>query len=177
MPIPIRSSERNISRACCLVRDILVTPRVKAILAGGHSNSPPRTRSNTRVQILGSAAADLGVLALLPAFVLIQAVQAASHRKNDEDDHNRPIVPGKELHDAAAIVVAEITEDGEPNAAPYGQSGQELLGWILHGAGRQKHGSDGKWRRQDGGNGDGGESPALKNRVDLFYFSLREPLF
>src|SRR6266403_1131289 len=27
MPIPIRSSERNISTACCFVRDILFTPR------------------------------------------------------------------------------------------------------------------------------------------------------
>src|SRR5260370_406780 len=28
MPIPIRSSDRNISTACCLVRDILFTPRL-----------------------------------------------------------------------------------------------------------------------------------------------------
>src|SRR5258708_501215 len=88
-----------------------------------------------------------------------------------------PVIAREKIHDVSSIVRPKISKDEVSNAASQGQSGKELSGWVLHGAGRQKYGDDREGWRKYGRDCNCREAPAFKNRIYLRGLRFREPLF
>jgi len=118
-----------------------------------------------------------GSFALLPPFVLVESVERTGRGEGDERDEYGPIILAKPFQDGSSVVRAEIAEDSETNTAADGEGGEEFFRGVLHSSGDEQHGDDGKGWRKDGGNGDGGEPPALENGVEPLDSSLGKLLF
>src|SRR5271169_651997 len=153
MPMPIRSSEWNISRAWVLVRDM----DSSILTEGGAAGQMPKKSFNTR-----GHRGSQGNSSLLVAPVLDDTQHGADHCQSDQNRQRRFVVSGKETQDMVAIVESERGGDGVANAATESEGGEKLFSRVLHGPCCQQERDEGKWRRQQGRNCDRAESPAGK---------------
>src|SRR5712692_3731818 len=148
MPMPMRSSDWNMSSACCLVR--VMTSRSRLLQTRHHSIGVDAFDPNllSRNFVAGNALLfGAHVLVLTPeSQVLKQAEQASNDRKPDKHQQRRLVILGEESQDVAAVACSEISHYCETDPAAQCERAQELPARVLHRASRQQRGYDGERR-------------------------------
>src|ERR1700728_2219878 len=157
--MPIRSSDSNISRACCLVKDMITIQFFsRSILSeDGGLGQMPRRR-----------------LLLPHSKVLDHRQNCADHRQSDQNSQRRFVVSIEETQDMAAIDESQSSLDEVANPPAKYQGCEEFFSRVLHGARSNQEWKERKRRRQQRRNHNRGESPARKCLGNLGSFFLRE---
>src|SRR5579863_8176862 len=126
MPMPIRSSDSNISRAWALLRDMAPFDsngggRVAPNSRRSPHERPPKVRREEPVRLL-----------FLHAKVLHQRQHCTYHRQPNQYRHCRLVVMTEEAKDVIAVVKSETGSNGVANPAAQSQGSEEFLLRILH---------------------------------------------
>src|SRR5579862_1296928 len=173
MPMPMRSSERKRSRAWDLVRDIAthfdcnpggsvrgMAPRLGSVFGD-------KTEKDKSVYARLSGVRPGGGRMAAMAEILNQSQDCAQDREPNKDRQRGSVVLVEEAQDMAAIMEAQEGLDGIPKTPTKCERTEELLSRILRRACGDQEWDKRKWRRQQGGNRDGEESPARESFFDL----------
>jgi hypothetical protein len=127
--------------------------------------------------VFGHLALVFRLLTSTKLLVITNCKDSAKYPEGDEDVHGGFVIAREEAKNALSVMPGDESNDAEANHSSESVGEDEPTLRILHDAGSREEGNNRNWRRQDGADEYGPESPLVEDAISLFGTLLADLFF